>query len=81
MKIPAIEIAVDAGQAGFVVLNDMYHDWWEATLDGKPVDILRANVLFRAVQVPAGKHVLTFEFKPLNGVVADLKERVLGEEE
>ncbi|MGL4813548.1 MAG: hypothetical protein ACRCXM_17400, partial [Beijerinckiaceae bacterium] len=77
----SIEISVEAGQAGFVVLNDMYHDWWEATLDGKPVDILRANVLFRAVMVPAGKHVLKFEFKPLNGVVADLKERVLGEEE
>lgn len=71
-----IEIAVDATQAGFVVLNDVWHPWWTATIDGEPAPILKANVLFRAVQVPAGNHVLRFSFKPIDGALAELGQRL-----
>jgi hypothetical protein len=74
-----VVVEVDAAQAGFVVLNDVWHPWWTADLDGMDVPILRANVLFRAVQVPAGHHVLTFEFEPISGALADVSERLLGQ--
>ncbi len=51
-----VQIEVDSPEAGFVVLNDIWHPWWFGTIDGKPAEILRANVLFRAIQVPAGRH-------------------------
>ena len=75
-----VEIEVSAPNAGFVVLNDVWHPWWTATVDGEDADILQANVIFRAVQVPAGKSRIVFEFKPIAGALAELRERLVGEE-
>jgi hypothetical protein len=66
-----VVIEVDAAQPGFVVLHDVWHPWWTATVDGRNAPMLRANVLFRAVQVPAGHHTLTFEFNPISSALAD----------
>ncbi len=35
--------------------------------------------LVRAVQVPAGRHKLTFEFQPVSGALAELSGMVLDE--
>jgi len=67
-----VELEVNALRPGFVLLNDVWHPWWYATVDGKPADIQQANVLFRAVQVPRGRHVLRFEFRPFSGAIAEL---------
>ncbi|MBN9062916.1 MAG: hypothetical protein BGP06_07305 [Rhizobiales bacterium 65-9] len=71
-----IEIAVKAEQPGFVILNDVWHPWWTATIDGEPAPILKANVLFRAVQTPAGDHVVKFSFHPVEGAMAELGEKL-----
>jgi hypothetical protein len=63
-----VAIDVDSSDGGWVVLNDLWHRWWFAEIDGKAAPIARANVLFRAVAVPAGRHRLTFEFRPVDGV-------------
>lgn len=49
---------------GLLVLSDNYYSGWEATIDGNPVHILRANHTMRAVRVPAGGHVVSFRFAP-----------------
>ncbi len=67
-----VELEVNALRPGFVLLNDVWHPWWYATVDGKPADIQQANVLFRAVQVRQGKHLLRFEFRPFSGAIAEL---------
>ena len=33
-------------------------------MDGESVPILHANYLFRAVQVPAGSHLVQFAYRP-----------------
>jgi len=73
-----VQIDVDSPRAGFVVLNDIWHPWWFGTVDGKPAEILRANVLFRAIQVPAGKHTVRFEFKPVEGAIKEIAARING---
>jgi len=71
-----IDIEVDAPGGGILVLNDVWHPWWRASVDGKPEEILKANVLFRAVVVPPGKHVVRFEFHPFSGALAELKQKL-----
>lgn len=65
-------LLADSPDGGWVVLNDLWHPWWYAEVDGKPAAILRANVLFRAVAVGPGRHRLRFTFRPLTGAMAQL---------
>ncbi|MEM7750656.1 MAG: hypothetical protein AAF346_20580, partial [Pseudomonadota bacterium] len=64
-----IEIEVQSPDGGWLVLNDTWHPWWYAEIDGRPVEVHRANVIFRAVQVQAGRHTVRFEFRPVSGVL------------
>jgi hypothetical protein len=71
-----IDVEVDAPAGGFLVVNDSWHPWWRADIGGQPTTILKANVLFRAVQVAPGRHHVHFEFEPLRGAWAELQEKV-----
>lgn len=68
-----VEIETESAVAGFVVLNDVWHPWWGAEVDGYPTPIHKANVMFRSVYVPAGRHRVRFEFSPLAGALAELR--------
>jgi hypothetical protein len=72
----AIEIEADAPTGDFLVLNDVWHPWWRATVDGRPAEILKANVLFRAVELEPGRHHVHFEFDPLRGAWDELKTKL-----
>jgi prepilin-type N-terminal cleavage/methylation domain-containing protein len=50
---------------GFVVLRDSFDPSWRATVDGASAQVVRANGLYRAVRVPAGRHVIRFRYRPL----------------
>jgi uncharacterized membrane protein YfhO len=68
-------IDVEASSRGYLVLNDPYHPWWSAELDGREVPILQANVLFRAVAVEPGRHRVRFVFRPFRGAWRQAAER------
>ena len=73
------EVAVDADAptgGGIVVLNDVWHPWWRAEVDGLPAEILKANVLFRAVAVGPGHHWVRFTFQPFAGAWEELKNKL-----
>ena len=71
-----IEIEADAPSGGVLTLNDIWHPWWRVSVDGQPAEILKANVLFRAVAVAPGKHVVRFTFHPFAGALAEIGERL-----
>jgi hypothetical protein len=57
-------IDVEAPQPGYLVLTDAYYPGWTATVDGQPVEIERADIMFRAVKIPAGQHRVELRYQP-----------------
>ena len=50
---------------GVAVFSEIYYpDGWQVTIDGKPVEMARANYILRTLYVPAGKHTLEMRFDP-----------------
>jgi hypothetical protein len=47
-----------------LLLDDLFYPGWEATVDGRPTEIYRANVISRAVVVPPGRHTVAFDYRP-----------------
>ncbi len=70
-----IVVEAESGTGGFVVLNESWDDWWRVEIDGAPARLERANVAFRAVEVPPGKHTVRFVFRPFSGALAELLGR------
>ncbi|HEX9187343.1 MAG TPA: YfhO family protein, partial [Vicinamibacteria bacterium] len=59
-----VVLEAELSEPGYVVLVDTFDPGWRAAVDGKPSPVLRANVAFRAVAAPAGRHVVSFEYRP-----------------
>src|SRR5439155_4347866 len=55
---------VVTGAGGYLVNTDAYYPGWRAYVDDRPAALYRANVAFRAVLVPAGRHTVTFRYEP-----------------
>jgi hypothetical protein len=59
-----VRIRVQSTSPGLLVLSDTYFPGWQASVDGESHPILRANLAFRAVAVPAGDHEVEFRYEP-----------------
>ena len=66
-----IELEVDATADGYLVLTDAFFPGWSAQIDGVDVPIYRADVMFRAVPVPAGVATVTMDFSDSGAFVAE----------
>jgi len=49
---------------GLVTVADTYFPGWTATVDGAASPIYPANLAFRAVYVPQGRHAVVFRYRP-----------------
>lgn len=75
LRADRVRIEVSASAPGLLVLMDTYDPGWRASVDDVPTPVLRANVAFRAVSVPAGRHVVETVYRPLSvtlGLVTSL---------
>jgi hypothetical protein len=59
-----IVVRTSAEQPALLVQTDSYYPGWQATIDGVPAALLRADLLFRGVAVPAGEHTVELTYRP-----------------
>ena len=58
----AIEVKVRAARGGYVLINDQYDPDWAVQVNGHAAELLRADYILRAVQVPAGDSTVTMKY-------------------
>jgi hypothetical protein len=63
-KINKIELRAGTQQPCLAILTDIHYPGWNAYVDGIKTDILRANSLFRAVELAPGEHTIVFKYEP-----------------
>jgi hypothetical protein len=67
-----VVVETESARAGLLLLADAWDPWWYAEIDGAPAEILKADVLFRAVALTPGRHRVRFVFRPLRGAWEEL---------
>lgn len=60
----SVTYETDNAHDGLAVFSEIYYPGWTATIDGKPAEILRADYVLRAMQIPAGRHKVVMTFDP-----------------
>lgn len=60
----AVEVEAVLARPGVLVLVEAYDPGWRVSVDGRAAPLLAANVLFRGVRVPAGRHRVRFVYRP-----------------
>jgi hypothetical protein len=59
-----IVLNVDANRTALLVVAESFYPGWDATLDGRPIPILRTNYLSQGIIVPEGKHTIEMKYEP-----------------
>lgn len=57
-----IEIEAEATAPTVVVIAQNFYPSWQATVNGQPAPVLRANLAFQAVPLPAGKSTIRLDY-------------------
>lgn len=65
-SLSLVKIDVNVLQQRVLVITDPMYTNWNVFIDGKPVENIRVNHLFRGVIVPAGRHIVEYRFVPLS---------------
>ncbi len=58
------DIFVTTDSPAFLIVSENSYPGWEAKVDSKPVEILKAYGIFKAVYIQPGQHEVQFRFKP-----------------
>jgi len=61
-----MEVRVNTNSPSFLVTSDVFYPGWRATVDGAPAHLYQTDYALRGVPIPAGTHIVRFEFRPLS---------------
>jgi hypothetical protein len=57
-----IEIEAQSARGSYVLINDQYDPDWQVQINGHDAELLRADYILRAVQVPPGASTITMHY-------------------
>lgn len=60
-----VDVEVHSNKDAYLVLTDATTPQWHTFIDNKPVLQLRGNSVFKAAQIPAGTHTVSFRYDSL----------------
>lgn len=60
----AVRLQASHEGPSYLILADLAYPGWHATVDGLEAPILVADGVFRALALPAGRHEVTFTYRP-----------------
>lgn len=60
----AISYESNSTTGELAVFSEIYYKDWNAYIDGKKADVIKANYVLRSLVLPAGKHTIDFKFEP-----------------
>jgi hypothetical protein len=63
-KFNSLKIKTYSSDDSYLLLLDAYLPGWQATIDGQKAEVLKANLIYRAVKLPSGKHEVVFKYEP-----------------
>jgi uncharacterized membrane protein YfhO len=59
-------LEVDTPEAAFLFMSEAHYPGWQAYVDGKKEEIVRASYVFRAIPLGPGSHRVVVVFEPLS---------------
>ncbi len=59
-----LKLSVDQKQDSWIFWSQTWYPGWKGRIDGKAVDIERANYLFQTIFTEKGNHVVEFLYRP-----------------
>ncbi|MHB8619533.1 MAG: YfhO family protein, partial [Chloroflexota bacterium] len=59
-----VDIRTTSDRPAFLFTSEVVYPGWQASIDGRPTPILTADGIFRALDVPAGRHQVVFQYVP-----------------
>jgi uncharacterized membrane protein YfhO len=64
-KADELQIDYESSGSGIIEISQTFYPGWKAYIDnGDQIQIYRADYLFQALQVPAGKHSVLLKYQP-----------------
>lgn len=59
-----LTVQADACAQALLVVSDAAYPGWQATVDGSPAQLWRADFMLKAVEVPQGRHEVVLQYRP-----------------
>ena len=67
-----LSIQTHHAEPGWLVISQVWFPGWEARIDGQVTKVYRTDYVFMAIEVPAGKHSISLEYKPISFLIGTL---------
>ncbi|HLY25003.1 MAG TPA: YfhO family protein, partial [Aggregatilineales bacterium] len=71
-KPESITVQTHSSAPALLALSQLDYPGWQATVDGQPTAILRADTALMAIATPAGDHTVQLDFRPVTYLMGSL---------